>query len=155
MHSSQSSRRVDGTRLLLLLIALGPVCACGGGDRPEVVPVTGRVTKGGEPFGNVLIHFFPQKGRSSTGQTDAEGNYELFFSKKIPKGAVPGKHKVYFAVAQQSIDEKIDLSDAKYHPDLKDVLKKCGRYDTTPIIVEVAHDQESLDIEIDDFLEEE
>jgi len=128
--------------LLLLVLGCGP-------KGPKVVPVTGRVTKDDSPVSNVLIHFWPERGRPSSARTDDDGRFELVFSKEIPKGAVPGKHKVYFTLEQASIDEKIDINSSKYHPEMRKILKKYGNYQTTPLKIEVKKGEPIIDIKLD------
>jgi hypothetical protein len=83
---------------LVKAIALFSVTAllvgCGGGVKvPELTPVQGRVTLKGQPVPEAVVVFEPEKGALSTGATDAEGKFELFYSGSH-KGAVPGQHKV-------------------------------------------------------------
>jgi hypothetical protein len=68
-------------------------CGGAGGDLPELVPVTGQVTKGGQPVEGASVTFTPEKGGLSGGMTDAEGRFELYYTVDH-KGAVIGKHVV-------------------------------------------------------------
>lgn len=80
-------------RLCLLLMAC---CAsgCGGkGDLPEIGSVYGTVKLGGKPLAKASVQFAPEKARPSVGFTDAEGKYELTYSRES-KGAVIGNHVV-------------------------------------------------------------
>lgn len=81
------------------LIAFGIVAAivgsfvtgCGGAPE-KPVPVSGRVTVGGEPVANVAVHFIALgKNHVGTGRTAADGSFTL------ENGALPGVNKVYFA----------------------------------------------------------
>ena len=135
---------------VLLTAALG--CDSKG---PQVVDVQGRITKGGEPVAHALVHFRPSSGRPSSGRTDSDGNYRLSFSQSIPYGALVGSHRVNFGMEQGSIDEPADPRNAKYHSDFVDILRTCGRYESTPVVVEVAPKSKRLDIELDDFLSDE
>jgi hypothetical protein len=67
---------------------------CGGGasDLPDLAPVTGTVTQGGQPLEGATVVFEPEKGAPSIGATDATGRYELYYHDL--KGAIPGKHTV-------------------------------------------------------------
>lgn len=116
-----------------------------------MVPVTGRITKGGKPVAFVTVTFWPERGRASMARTDADGHYQLEFSKDIPYGAVPGMHKVYFRVPQERIDQGVNLKDAKYHPQTAQILKKFHSQDDTPCTVEVKHESPEVNIELDDF----
>lgn len=126
----------------LLAIGCGP-------KGPEVVPVTGRVTKEGKPVSNVLIHFLPEKGRTSSARTDSDGRFELQFSKDIPYGAVPGKHKVYFTMEQGRVDQPVNLDDPQYHPQMREILQKYGSYQNSPLRVEVDRNSPELTIELE------
>lgn len=85
------------TRLLFavpLLLAVG--CS---GDGFKLVPVSGRVTKNGQPLANVRVTFQPigeNPGPGSAGTTDADGRYKLVVSSQQHQGdgAVVGKHTV-------------------------------------------------------------
>jgi hypothetical protein len=125
------------------------ICAGCGPSGPDVVPVSGRITKGGRPVSIVAVQFYPEQGRPSSARTDNDGRYELEFSEDIPKGAVPGKHRVSIQVVQERIDQPINLKDPKYHPEMPEILKNFGDWQTTKLQVEVSHDQPVIDIELD------
>lgn len=75
---------------LAVLLNLG----CGGSDGPALEPVTGTVTKGGQPLAGVSVTFSPvDSGPSSAGLTDSSGKFVLL-SASGKAGAVAGKHKV-------------------------------------------------------------
>jgi hypothetical protein len=67
-----------------------------GSSGPEIVPVTGTVTKNNKPMNNVRIEFWPEAttGIKSTAVTDAEGRYELKTDDGKAKGAIVGTHRV-------------------------------------------------------------
>lgn len=75
-------------------------------DEPEIAAVSGTVTLDGQPGANLLVTFEPdmagtggsQAGRSSTGTTDSEGKFELYY-KDEAKGAVVGTHVVRISSA--------------------------------------------------------
>jgi hypothetical protein len=70
------------------------VIGCGGGaDLPELVPVSGKVTLDGQPVAEARVSFEPEKGAMSSGRTDAEGHFEVYYA-GANKGAIVGKHKV-------------------------------------------------------------
>ena len=72
---------------------LGLTCGCqdGGGDRPKVVPVRGKVTLRGVPVEGADIKFQPKIGQTSAfGVTDAAGNYTLT-TFEGGDGAAPGE----------------------------------------------------------------
>ena len=77
-----------------LLLAVG--CSGPGFD---FVPVSGRVTKNGQPLANVRVTFQPEgenPGPGSAGTTDADGRYTLVVSSQQYQGdgAVAGRHRV-------------------------------------------------------------
>ncbi len=141
-----------GARFMALAMGVFLVSSGCGRSGPDVVEVSGTITKSGKPVSHVLVHFRPDKGRSSSGRTDAEGYYELQFSRRIPRGAVPGQHRVYFAVQQERIDEPLNLSDPKFHPETREIVQACGSYESTPVKIEVTHEEPVIDIELDEFL---
>src|SRR5208282_1635072 len=75
-----------------LLIALFLSAGCGGG--PAVGKVHGTVTLDGKPLPKAVVTFIPVGGgRQSSGFTDADGRYLLWFLGDR-MGARVGKHKV-------------------------------------------------------------
>jgi hypothetical protein len=87
-------------RLALLAATAGIVCVvgCDGGGR--YVPVSGVVTLDGKPYGEAVVVFAPKAtegnpnpGRSSAGETDANGKFVLK-TDDLKEGAVVGKHLV-------------------------------------------------------------
>ncbi|MGE5195122.1 MAG: carboxypeptidase-like regulatory domain-containing protein [Deltaproteobacteria bacterium] len=75
---------------------------CGGqAEVPELVPVTGKVTFGGQPLADALVVFMPadpseEEGMTDivrpTARTDADGSYELAWNDNT--GAPPGKYNI-------------------------------------------------------------
>lgn len=84
---------------IVLIFAIALVAGCGGGDLPELGRVTGRVTLDGTPLEAATIRFTPEKGRTSTGITDAEGHYELYYIHS-ERGALIGRHAVAISTYQ-------------------------------------------------------
>ncbi len=83
------------------------VVGCGGapGDQPDLGTVTGTVTMNGQPLSGVMVVFSPENGRSSMGQTDAEGKYELEYVGDT-KGAKVGQHSISITTAQNDSSEE-------------------------------------------------
>jgi hypothetical protein len=85
----------------LLCAALASGC---GGSSVKLVPVSGKVTVGGQPVTAGQVSFLPVTegegakakaaagSANATGQIEANGEYKLFTNGK--EGAVPGKYKV-------------------------------------------------------------
>ena len=69
------------------------VVGCQQGDRPPLGRVRGTVTVDGAPAAGVGVIFSQEGYRSSSGLTDAAGEYELTYIRDV-KGAVVGLHRV-------------------------------------------------------------
>lgn len=80
---------------------LGLIAGCSGGGEPlpELAEVTGTVTLDGKPVENISVVFQPEAPDQATsrGTSNAEGKFSLMYNQDAA-GAVPGKHKVRFAV---------------------------------------------------------
>ena len=76
---------------VLAALAVLPLVGCDSG--PATGLVSGVVTIDGKPIGGAVVNFYPTDGRASTGTTDANGQYELAFTRQ-KMGAVLGSHKV-------------------------------------------------------------
>lgn len=89
------------TVLCALIGLIGLVSGCqGGAEKP--VPVSGKVTVGGQPVANVTVHFMAVgKTHVGTGRTGPDGSYTL------ENGALPGVNKVYFSPIRQ-LPEGVD-----------------------------------------------
>ncbi len=74
---------------------------CGGSatrpDKPELAPVTGKLVQNGMPLADAFVEFTPDAGATSTGRSDAQGNFELTYSDGS-RGAKIGSHKVRITV---------------------------------------------------------
>lgn len=97
------------TLTALMGVVAFTVLGCGGGGdnfKPELGAVKGTVTINGKPAPDLIVSFEPQAkggkggsivGVTSTGKTDAQGNYELQYQGtggKVEKGAAVGQHIV-------------------------------------------------------------
>lgn len=88
-------------RVLTTLFLLATVL-CGCEKPPELGTVTGTVSMGGEPLGEVRVLFVPVPGDGGEGvysdcYTGDDGKYELIYSgvnTEIVKGALLGTHSV-------------------------------------------------------------
>lgn len=80
-------RRASALTVLVCVLAAG----CGGSN---VVPVSGTLTYKGQPVPNAFIHFMPENGRPSLGETDQNGKFTLTYDPQN-KGAERGKHRVF------------------------------------------------------------
>jgi hypothetical protein len=78
---------------------------------PPLGLVSGTVTFEGQPVSGVIVTFQPvERGRPSTGKTDAAGRYALEFT-EVAKGAMVGRHDVSFE--RPPTDEDLKAADAK------------------------------------------
>ena len=85
-----------GGLAVLCLASMVFVAGCSpsaSGDSPDLAPVSGTVTMGGEPLSGASVVFESASGHASYGATDASGRYELTF-KGDAKGAVVGANTV-------------------------------------------------------------
>ena len=83
-------RRCWPAALMACTVLLSGGCSDGG---PELGTVSGKVTLDGQPLADALVTFVPEKGRSSSGRTNEEGEYELKYTPER-SGAVLGNHIV-------------------------------------------------------------
>lgn len=105
--SKCSALAVWGLGLLLL-------AGCSGSEG-DVATVKGRILLDNKPLPNAYIQFKPVGGgRSSTGVTDANGNYELHYTQDT-KGAKVGKHKV--EIWTSGTDDKPERVPPNYNKD--------------------------------------
>jgi hypothetical protein len=59
-----------------LVLVLGMLAGCSGGDTVATAPLTGEVKRtNGDPFDNVTVVFYPAKGPSTVAMTDAAGRF--------------------------------------------------------------------------------
>ena len=101
------------------------VCGCGG-DKYDVVPVSGRVTLDGRPVSGARISFQPvasgtgvlNAGPGSYGKTDAKGHFTLRTVQTDKRGAVTGKHVVLMTtiVAQDNATDDAPMPVKKILP---------------------------------------
>lgn len=99
-----------------LLLFVVTTTGCSSGDFGTV---TGKVTADGNPLPNAMVTFFPQPdGRTSSGLTDENGEYELTYSRQ-QQGALKGEHMVRIttAIAEGEYGDKIaeEKIPAKYN----------------------------------------
>jgi hypothetical protein len=107
------------TLIPAVLLASMLAAGCGGGDYSSV---KGKVTLDGQPLPDALVRFSPvNPGSPSYGRTDADGQYELIYTRDA-KGAEVGEHVVSITTAKpgdpdgdpptEDVPEKLP---AKYH----------------------------------------
>jgi hypothetical protein len=137
--------------VLLFAAWMTAIAGCGDSDVPEIVEVSGTVTRGGKPVPNLYVHFFPENGRPSWGQTDENGRYTLEYDADH-KGAKVGPHTVfveYMPEASANINPGEDSSKAVTSPEKKEVIKKYGKAETSPLKVSVTEEGQVIDLALD------
>ena len=70
---------------------------------PELAPVSGQVTRNGQPVAGARVLFKAEGAPGAIGVTDAEGRYELTYIGKH-SGAVVGENAVSIFVEPQAPD---------------------------------------------------
>jgi hypothetical protein len=136
-----------GMLLVLVMPAFFAGCEPGG---PQVMKVSGTVTRAGNPVAKLVVNFWPENGRPSWGLTDAEGHYTLHYDKNRD-GAVTGKHKVWVQVKPASPREEADFANglATLQPQLNSIIEKYGNQKTSPLTVEVKENNQVIDLPLD------
>ena len=97
-------------RLASLCVLIASLVGCGGNpvDYPDTAPVTGTVTLDGAPLAGAWVSFVPAEGRPATGQTDADGKYELMYTGTI-KGCTLGISTVMIRKESEPENDDSDL----------------------------------------------
>lgn len=129
----------------LLALASG-ACWCGCSRGPDVVEVGGTVTRNGKPLPNMAVTFHPEKGRTSVAVSDANGHFDLVYTRD-QKGALRGKHKVHVHYAPQGTSYNTDTSGAP--ADLKDIEAKYGKLESTKLEVQIDGPKKDLNLALD------
>ena len=84
----------SGSAACVIISAAALSClGCSSGDRPPIGQVTGTVTINGKPTAGLGVLFSQRGFRSSSGYTNAQGEYELKYIRDT-MGAAVGPHKV-------------------------------------------------------------
>lgn len=141
-------------RRITAFLLLASVLALTGCGRADVVPVKGKVTRGGQPVANVVVWFTPAEGRPSWALTDGEGRFELEYNREN-KGAKVSKHRVTVNYEPRPTDpgeEQLILSGRKARPsrppDMDAILAKYGPTVST-LEVDISQAVENLEIKLD------
>lgn len=132
------------------MLLLGIIALFGCGRRgPEIVDVTGTVTRGGEPVANLEIHFVPDEGRPSWGLTDAQGHFTLNYSRDRD-GAVVGRHRVFVKYMPHDPEIEFAISQGNYEfpAGIESIEAKYGSLDNTPLEFELEDDAD-LELKLD------
>ncbi len=114
------------------------VMGCGGDDGPQLAPVSGTVTMGGQPLADVVVTFYPKgEGNSSSGTTNNSGEYTLKYT--VDKdGAIIGEHEVRIVTAPS---DNLDAPTKETIP---------AQYNSESKLVEsVADENNTIDFQLD------
>ena len=136
---------------LALLLAIWFLSSSGCGGSEKVVPVSGTVTRNGQPVPGLVVSFVPETATEtgvSIGETDENGKYSLTVVKTGRSGAVVGTHKVWVSRPREPYVEPSEKDEtkkqrtkaaaaAKAPADLADILAKYGNLDKSPLKAEV------------------
>jgi hypothetical protein len=99
---------------MLLVIPLTFSAGCGNSGVPNPVPVTGKILYKGQPVEDARVTFHwtgGPGGRSATGKTDAQGNFQLTTA-ATNDGAVPGD----YIITVKKLDPGAAQADTKVDP---------------------------------------
>lgn len=116
---------------------------------PSLVQVSGTVTHDGQPLEHITVHFVPESGRPSWGNTDAQGRYTAEYSADR-KGVVVGRHRVFVVFAPKDPQVKMDMEMGKYRPptEIGEVVRKYGNVETSPLSFDIQETQ-AIDLNLD------
>lgn len=111
----------------------GLLTGCGGTDRPQMAPVTGRVTYQGKPVAGADVSFMsPASPRVAAGRTNSEGQYKLS-TFNTGDGAVLGEHVVTISKAAPTTGAgtmSADNPGADYDKAMKEAAKAKPKVDS-------------------------
>jgi hypothetical protein len=113
--------------VVLLVFAVG----CVASDVPDLAKdVTGRVTLKGQPVEDAIVVFEPKSGRPSSGKTDADGRFVLYYSEAYT-GAVPGEHTVRVSKMEGEAGQELIPERYNFGSTLTETVTKEGPNDFT------------------------
>jgi hypothetical protein len=127
---------------LILFVSVLLISGCFQNSGAKVIPVTGTITKNGQPLAEVRIEFSKtDTGAMSFAETDTEGRFTLTHTHG-KSGAEPGKYRV--SVFQKG--KPIPLPTGKKLEDIPEEL----RNQTSPDVPITNSDKSPIEIEITD-----
>ena len=91
----------------LMVLILGLLAGCSDDDLGQRYPVSGHVTRRGQPLTEGTINFQPveaSKGRAATGAIQSDGSYTLT-TKDPDDGALAGDYRVIISLANVDISK--------------------------------------------------
>ena len=135
-------RTACGFRCAFLLLSCLLLAGCGG---EKLVKVSGTATRHGKPVPNLVINFTPEKGLRSFALTDKDGGFNMIYTSG-QEGVVMGTHKVWVQLQTAGSKEDKDfqkrVARQQGDPEIKQILQKYGKADTTPLTVDAKQDRE-------------
>ncbi|MBP3954576.1 hypothetical protein J8F10_04670 [Gemmata sp. G18] len=137
LHSFIRASAVASAACLLL-------AGCGNSG---IVSVSGTLTYKGQPVTNAIVHFVPEKGRPSMGETDQNGRFTLLYDPQT-KGAQVGKHKVFVmhnSAADAGKPGSVPGAAPKLSAESKDLFSK---YSADKSKIEVTIDKSTDDLKL-------
>ncbi len=148
-------------RTILFCSLLVWTMAMGGCQRRptwNLAPVEGTVTKDGRPLRHVEVVFladadFGTEGPQAKGTTDESGHYQLR-TNSGGNGAVAGKHRVLILDIETALIHSTSAARGSprkiaRHPEQPRVPLNYGRFNETPLRVEVRPGTQIIDLEVE------
>lgn len=131
------------------VIGLGIVCLAMGfagcsRSGPQIVPVSGVLTRGGKPVPNLEVYFMPAQGRNSVGMADEQGKFKLGYTVD-QDGALVGQHTVFVVFNPPMSGAERPATPA----DLKPIIAKYGSREKSPLKVEITQAVDNLELKLD------
>ncbi len=134
------------SRLGAITLTIAALVGCG--ESIRFAPVRGQVLVRGVPAKDVRLEFHPDaaggtRGPSSSGETDAEGRFELAYATQATRGrgAAVGNHKVVLRDMALAASETGIGVPVRFGPEYANLL-------TTPLSATIAAGGEDLVIEV-------
>ena len=132
--------RSASVAILGTTLIVGTLIGCSRG--PKIVPVSGKLTRNGQPVPNLEVNFLPTEGTLSVGVTDTAGQFKLG-SMSHRDGAAVGTHTVFVTYNPPNELEGASPSN------LNDILAKYGSKEVSPLKIVIAKAEKDLEIKLD------
>ena len=105
MKENQKNSRLGVLIPLLVICMITYMFLKMGGGNPNLADVRGVITLDGKPLPNAFVLYMPvEKGATSFGKTDANGNYRMRFSDTESGGAFIGVNRVSIGTGDIAAD---------------------------------------------------
>jgi hypothetical protein len=132
-------------RTLSAVALVTSLVACNS-NHPRIVPVSGKLTRNGQPVANLEVHFVPEMGPASSGMSDAEGRFTLAYAPEEP-GAAVGKNTVF--VTFNPPDNPTGDRGFASPSNLNQILAKYGSKEISTLQVEIVKEVNDLELKLD------